>query len=109
MARRFTRSLPVLQIHPLSDQFPSISGSAFEKLKRDIKARGQRRPIALYEGMVWDGRARLSACEELGLNPLIRVLKSKDLPIHYLIKRHDRYGEPHSPERETALKILWQI
>jgi len=97
------------EIHPLAKKFPEINTSAYQKLKCDILKRGQQRPIALYESTVWDGRARLQVCSELGLQPKLRILKSKDQPIIYLLKRHDRYGEPRSPERRAALDILWQI
>jgi len=97
------------EIHPIAEKFPSISKSAYQRLKRDISCLGQRRPIALFEGMVWDGRARLQACNELELAPKLRILKLKDQPVVYLLKRHDRYGAPRSPERRTALNTLWQI
>jgi hypothetical protein len=97
------------EIHPLANKFPKIAKSSFRKLKLDLSKRGQQRPIALYESMVWDGRARLQACNELGLRPKVRILKSKDRPVIYLLKRHGRYGEPHSRERSVALDILWQI
>lgn len=94
------------RIHPLAAAFPEMSMPVYDRLKKDMAARGQRRPIALYEGAVWDGRARLRACSELGLQPKFRFPKPKDEPISYLLVRHDRYGEPHSPERMAALTTL---
>lgn len=99
----------MLDIHPVSGQFPSVNPEQYKKLKCDIRKNAQTRPIALYDGMVWDGRARLQICEELGLRPKVRILKSKDQPVAYLLYRHNRYGEPHSPERKAALDMLWQI
>jgi hypothetical protein len=58
-------------IHPLSGHFPSVTAAQYKKLKRDIRANGQMRPIALYEGMVWDGRARLQIAA-----PIVRSLDS---------------------------------
>ena len=95
-------------IHPLTGQFPSVTTAWYKKLKRDIRANGQKRPIALYEGMVWDGRARLMACGDLGLKPKVRILRPKDQPVAYLLYRHDRYGEPDTTERKAALDVLWR-
>ena len=47
------------EIHPLSGQFSSVTDAQYKKLKQDIRRNGQTRPIALYEGKIWDGRARL--------------------------------------------------
>lgn len=96
-------------VHPVSGHFPSVTPEQYRKLKRDIGARGQDRPIALYEGKVWDGRARPQICEELGLKPKIRILRPKDRPVAYLLYRHDRYGEPSTSERSAALDTLWRV
>lgn len=95
-------------IHPLTGQFPSVTAAQYAKLKQDMRTNGQKRPIALYEGMVWDGRARLQVCEDLGLKPKVRFLRPKDQPVAYLLYRHDRYGEPNSVERSAALDVLWR-
>ena len=96
--------------HPLSSRFPVMSGSGLHALLADIGGRGQRRPIALFEGMIWDGRSRYFACRELGVESKFRILRAAHDPIPYLIQRHsDRYGEPNSPERLAALAILQEI
>jgi hypothetical protein len=92
-------------IHP--GHFPSVTAAQYKKLKRGIRANGQMSPIALYEGMVWDGRARLQICGELGLKPKVCILRPKDQPVAYLLYSHDRYGEPRTKERSAALDILW--
>ena len=55
--------------HPFTEIWPPVQGEAFEKIKADIAAKGQRLPIILYKGAVIDGRTRERACEELGIAP----------------------------------------
>jgi hypothetical protein len=45
---------------------PSIS------LVEDIRENGLREPIIVHEGKVLHGRHRLRACQELGVEPIVR-------------------------------------
>ena len=58
-----------IQIHPAAEIFPLMSGEDFEKLKRDIAAHGLRERPAYLGGLLIDGRNRLRACDELGIDP----------------------------------------
>lgn len=58
-----------LKHHPIADLFPMMSEEAFEALKADIKAHGQHEPIITFQETVLDGRNRLRACRELGIEP----------------------------------------
>lgn len=51
--------------HPLSSNFPGMSGDDLLALAVDIDANGQKNPITLYEGMVLDGWHRYEACRQL--------------------------------------------
>lgn len=61
------------KIHPLAELFPSLSLDEFEKLKADIRKNGQLEPIIVVgdepNRTVVDGRHRLKACKELGIEP----------------------------------------
>ena len=72
---------------------------------------GQHWPIVLYDGTIWNGRARARACDIIGLTPRYQLLckKTNDNPVFDLPKRHSRYGEPHSAERRAALDLLFQV
>lgn len=52
--------------------------AAFAALVADIAAHGQREPILILDGQVIDGRHRLRACEQLGLEPLVRLVSAED-------------------------------
>jgi len=52
--------------HPISELYPLMSGTEFCDLKEDIKARGLKYPVIMYEGRILDGRNRFKACQEVG-------------------------------------------
>lgn len=97
----------MLEFHPIANRFP-VNEEGYGELLAGLRANGQQRAIALYEGKVWDGRLRAVGCDALGLEPRYRFLRKTD-PIIFLLERHTRYGAPSSPERHAALEILRQI
>jgi hypothetical protein len=60
-----------LYFHPLASLFPLMNGTKFDELVADIKARGLREQITLYQGKVLDGRNRYRACLKLKLAPQV--------------------------------------
>jgi hypothetical protein len=95
-----------LQIHPLVGQLPKLESPFFEILLRDMRSNGQHLPIVLYEGMIWDGRARYDACRGLGIQPWLVPLRRQD-PLHfYILANEERCGEPHSPARKLIVDTL---
>jgi hypothetical protein len=56
-----------LRFHPLADIFPLLEGAEFDALVADIKKRGVREDITLYEGKILDGRNRYRAAIKAGL------------------------------------------
>jgi len=65
-------------LHPAAELFPVMDEAAFAALVADIAAHGQREPILILDGQVIDGRHRLRACEQLGLEPLVRQVSADD-------------------------------
>lgn len=56
--------------HPVADLFPMLAADELADLAADITARGLLHPIVLdAEGRVLDGRNRLAACEQAGVEP----------------------------------------
>jgi N6-adenosine-specific RNA methylase IME4 len=61
-----------LRNHPAADAFPMMDAKRYNELVEDIKNKGQLEEITLCDGMVLDGRNRLKACVELGIQPKTR-------------------------------------
>ncbi len=80
-------------IHPAAELFPMMSETEYEGLKEDIKRHGQRDFIMLWKRRLVDGRNRLRACEELGIEPAFTELSEEVDPVawvlsHNLHRRH---------------------
>jgi ParB-like chromosome segregation protein Spo0J len=56
-------------VHPAADNFPLLEGKDYGELKAAIAARGLSVPIVKKGNVILDGRNRLRACEELGVEP----------------------------------------
>jgi hypothetical protein len=66
-------SIPRL-IHPAADAFPMLSAAEYRQLRDDININGVRVPVLMTpDGLVLDGRNRLRACDELGIDPPIET------------------------------------
>ena len=98
--------MPTLQVHPIVRSLPTMSGPLYGVLRQDMSARGQRLPIVLYEGMIWDGRARYAACRTLGVKPWLVPLRREDPMPHYVKANYQRCGEPNSAERNAVVETL---
>lgn len=58
------------EVHPAATLFPMMDAESFERLKSDIKENGQEKPITFFDGKLLDGRNRMMACQDLGIEPL---------------------------------------
>jgi hypothetical protein len=85
---------------------PSADGPPLSALVRDIRENGQHLPIVLYQGMVWDGRARLRVCTLLGIKPWLVPLRRRDPVELYIASNYDRMGEPQSTKRREIVESL---
>jgi len=63
------------EIHPAATLFPMMDVDSFERLKADIKENGQEKCITFFDGQLLDGRNRMKACEELGIEPSIEEIE----------------------------------
>jgi hypothetical protein len=75
-------------IHPAANMFPMMGALEFSELKADIESHGLREAIVLHEDRVLDGRNRLKACEELGIDPEFITLDAQDIghdPLAYVV------------------------
>lgn len=82
-----------IKIHPAAAMFPMIEGEAYRAFVEDINKHGQQQPIALLpDGSIIDGRNRLRACEELGVEPWF-VSVDPESPLAYVLSanKHRRH------------------
>jgi hypothetical protein len=63
------------EIHPAATLFPMMDPDSFQWLKADIKENGQEKCITFFDGQLLDGRNRMKACEELGIEPSIEEIE----------------------------------
>lgn len=76
-----------MQPHSLAQIFPMMSADEFEGLKADINKNGLIDPITTLDGQILDGRNRLKACEELGIEPRFVEFTGND-PYSWVIAKN---------------------
>lgn len=59
-----------IEIHELAHLTPTMTDARFKALKLSIKELGQKLPIIMYRGKCIDGRHRIKAFKELGLETI---------------------------------------
>jgi len=76
------------QIHPAATLMPALSDDEYHQLCDDIGRHGVRRPIAIWRGLLLDGRHRVRACKELGITaPEVHLADELD-PFAYVLSVH---------------------
>lgn len=63
------------EIHPAATLFPMMDQQSFERLRADINENGQEKCITFFNGQLLDGRNRMKACEELGIEPMTEEIE----------------------------------
>jgi hypothetical protein len=58
-------------VHPMAQIFPLLQGSPYEELKTSIQTAGQQEQIVFDGAVLLDGRNRMTALNELGIEPWI--------------------------------------
>jgi DNA modification methylase len=74
-----------MEVHDVCAIFPMMSGDEFRALVADIRANGQREPVWTYQGKVIDGRNRLKACQEIGVDPKTREWDGKGSLVGFVV------------------------
>lgn len=95
-------------VHPIVDALPAVPESRVAILADDIAKHGLRKPLALLDGRVWDGRARRLACALAGVKPLYWVLRREE-PVAFFIENNAHVGQPRSEQRYQILSLLLRL
>src|SRR4051794_1405011 len=85
------------QFHQMANIFPLLGPAEFAGLVAHIRDHGLLEPIVLFEDKVLDGRNRLLACREAGVEPRFRVWDGPGEPLAVVLglnrrRRHLRAG-----------------
>ena len=72
------------EVHEITEIFPEMGEEDFSVLLEDMRENGQQVPITTQDGKVIDGKHRLRACEELGVEPVFQEYEGDD-PLGYTI------------------------
>ena len=96
----------MMEAHPMAEAYPLMEGEAFEALKADVAANGQRNPIWLFGGKILDGRNRYRACVELGIEPRCEEYTGDD-PAGFVesMNDHRRHEDKETVRRRRAERV----
>lgn len=97
----YVRTGVELEPHPLANLFPAMTETEFEALKEDVRINGQGDPIILHEEKILDGRNRLRACRELGIEPRFEDWDGRGTPLAFVVTKN--LHRRHLTESQRAL------
>ncbi|CAN5441982.1 MT-A70 family methyltransferase [soil metagenome] len=75
-------------LHAAAHAFPEMASQEFAAFKEDIRQHGQKDPIWIHQGSVIDGRHRLRACRELGIEAAVREWDGKGSLADFVVSRN---------------------
>jgi ParB-like chromosome segregation protein Spo0J len=96
------------EAHPLADALPALRSKEYQELLADIQAHGLLDAITLYEGKVLDGRNRLRACQEAGIEPRFENYPGCD-PAAYVIAKNVRRRHLSPSQRAMAVVKMSEL
>lgn len=98
------------KIHPACELFPMMSDTEFRELKESIREYGgNREPITYWNGQLIDGRNRLRACNELGIEATADELDYDCDPWQYVIDHNLHRRHLNTSQRATVAAKLAKL
>ena len=88
--------------------FPPLTDQKFEAMVMSIKERGLLVPIVLWRGQVIDGRHRLLACLESGVEPTFEEIPDDANPLDYVMDLNNRRRHMNESQRAIAAYRVWE-
>jgi ParB-like nuclease domain len=95
--------------HPIAEIFPMMVGEAFDALVNDIRQYGQREPIIMLAGVIIDGRNRLRACRQLGVEPRVIEWKGQGDVAQFIISANLHRRQLSTSQRAMVAAKLANI
>ena len=89
--------------YPISEYarlFPDMAQDDYARLVASIGENGLLEPIAVWRGEVIDGRHRLRACAEAGVEPRFSQLEDATDPLEYVLARNE--ARRHLDDQSTG-------
>jgi hypothetical protein len=96
-----------LKPHPYAATYPPMHPEEFEALVEDIKVRGLKRDILLFEGMILDGRNRYEACLKAGVEPHFVEYEGEDALAE--VNSLNQYRQMTPGQRALVAARQWMI
>jgi DNA modification methylase/ParB-like chromosome segregation protein Spo0J len=91
-----------VELHEVCSIFPSMSDDEFANLKNDIAEHGLQEPIWTFDGKVIDGRHRLRACEELGIEVSRREWNGTEALLRSFVITQNLHRRHLTPSQRAA-------
>lgn len=92
----------LLQQHPLSGAFPSMSEADVQALAEDIKKNGQRMPAVMFEGKILDGWHRYLACSAVNVKLRTVEFDGED-PVAFVLSQNLHRRHLTSSQRAASI------
>lgn len=87
------------KIHPVCKLFPSMNATERRELVEDIKKNGLLEPIVTHGSWIIDGKNRLAACEEAGVDPRFTEWDGKGSLVAFSLSKNLKRRNLTSSER----------
>ncbi len=99
----------MIDFHPLAAMFPMLDDDELDELAADIRRNGLLEPIAVYDGLILDGRNRYLACQAAGVEPRYVEFSGTDALAHVVSKNLHRRHLTSSQRAVIALDVLPEL
>lgn len=93
-----------MKAHPVTDCYPMMTPDEMNHLVVDIRQHGLRQPIVVKDGVLLDGRNRLRACREAGVEPRFAEYDGDDV-VQYILSTNNRRNLTQSQRAMVAAAI----
>lgn len=97
------------ETHPAADVFPMLEGADLDALAADIKAHGLDCPVVLLDGVVIDGRNRLTACLRSGVEPRFTAYDGPPDVVRWVVSQNLHRRHLNESQRAMAASAIAKL